>query len=250
MRRRHLRRRHPHVLNGQVLQRDRPDNREQGPQRVPVDFDRFGGPIRQPLGQPVGNSLLDHVPVHSPHARVEFGVHLFELVSNLSLGLAADLLANPLTVRVEAERDHAAPAPVTGPVTSAIPAICPVIEVDAVFAIASTLSMSRVPKRNVWLPQWLPSKTAATRKSPLTCTYSVELRGFEPLTPSMRTRCATGLRYSPKNESQRSKLCLLLAPPMSWALVSDGADPTMARLWAHADIQDVLALPDLAEGSV
>src|SRR3984957_20229348 len=32
----------------------------------------------------------------------------------------------------------------------------------------------------------------------------------------MRTRCATGLRYSPWNESQRSKLCLLLAPPMSW----------------------------------
>jgi hypothetical protein len=37
---------------------------------------------------------------------------------------------------------------------------------------------------------------------PLTC---VELRGFEPLTPSMRTRCATGLRYSPKNVSQPSK---------------------------------------------
>jgi hypothetical protein len=33
----------------------------------------------------------------------------------------------------------------------------------------------------------------------------VELRGFEPLTPSMRTRCATGLRYSPKTGSQRSK---------------------------------------------
>src|SRR5262249_22557109 len=33
----------------------------------------------------------------------------------------------------------------------------------------------------------------------------VELRGFEPLTPSMRTRCATGLRYSPKNGCQRSK---------------------------------------------
>jgi hypothetical protein len=29
----------------------------------------------------------------------------------------------------------------------------------------------------------------------------VELRGFEPLTPSMRTRCATGLRYSPWNVS-------------------------------------------------
>jgi hypothetical protein len=39
-------------------------------------------------------------------------------------------------------------------------------------------------------------------KRPLTW---VELRGFEPLTPSMRTRCATGLRYSPKTGSQRSK---------------------------------------------
>jgi hypothetical protein len=29
----------------------------------------------------------------------------------------------------------------------------------------------------------------------------VELRGFEPLTPSMRTRCATGLRYSPKSST-------------------------------------------------
>jgi hypothetical protein len=29
--------------------------------------------------------------------------------------------------------------------------------------------------------------------------HIVELRGFEPLTPSMRTRCATGLRHSPEN---------------------------------------------------
>jgi integrase len=41
----------------------------------------------------------------------------------------------------------------------------------------------------------------------------VELRGFEPLTPSMRTRCATGLRYSPKtgasvaNSEHRSLPC-------------------------------------------
>ena len=40
----------------------------------------------------------------------------------------------------------------------------------------------------------------------------MELRGFEPLTPSMRTRCATGLRYSPENKRQPSKLCGLLAP--------------------------------------
>jgi hypothetical protein len=35
--------------------------------------------------------------------------------------------------------------------------------------------------------------------------FQVELRGFEPLTPSMRTRCATGLRYSPWNGCQPSK---------------------------------------------
>jgi hypothetical protein len=38
-----------------------------------------------------------------------------------------------------------------------------------------------------------------------------ELRGFESLTPSMRTRCATGLRYSPWNGSQPSKPS---APPV------------------------------------
>ena len=62
---------------------------------------------------------------------------------------------------------------------------------------------------------------------------AVELRGFEPLTPSMRTRCATGLRYSPKNESQRSKLCLLLAPPMSW--------PPVGRLRRHGGGQALSA---------
>ena len=35
-------------------------------------------------------------------------------------------------------------------------------------------------------------------RSQLALDLWVELRGFEPLTPSMRTRCATGLRYSPR----------------------------------------------------
>src|SRR5450755_4516709 len=35
--------------------------------------------------------------------------------------------------------------------------------------------------------------------------HRVELWGFEPQTPSMRTRCATGLRHSPKTGRQRSK---------------------------------------------
>src|SRR5215468_4831428 len=45
----------------------------------------------------------------------------------------------------------------------------------------------------------------------------VELRGFEPLTPSMRTRCATGLRYSPENLSQPSKPGGLPAPRITAA---------------------------------
>jgi hypothetical protein len=36
-------------------------------------------------------------------------------------------------MRLEADRDHAAPAPVTRPVMSAIPAIRPMIEVDAMY---------------------------------------------------------------------------------------------------------------------
>lgn len=61
-----------------------------------------------------------------------------------------------------------------------------------------TLSQTRFGgSRTVYAPEWLPRKQAATRILPLTCIFSVELRGFEPLTPSMRTRCATGLRYSP-----------------------------------------------------
>ena len=56
----------------------------------------------------------------------------------------------------------------------------------------------------------------ATRTGSLTCNFSVELRGFEPLTPSMRTRCATGLRYSPENLRQRSKHRALSAPRLTW----------------------------------
>ena len=52
----------------------------------------------------------------------------------------------------------------------------------------------------------------------------VELRGFEPLTPSMRTRCATGLRYSPRNASQRSKSWDLSAQCDRRAALRSGSD--------------------------
>ena len=199
MRSRHFRQRAPYILDGQVLQRDGSDDRKQRSQRVSVSLDRLGGSAGQTFGQPVNNSLLNGVAVASPHTRIELRVQLLKPVPDLGLGLPADLLADPLTVRVEPERDHATPAPSTGPVMGAVPAVSPMIEVDAVFAIAATLSISHKPSARLGSEQWLPSKTAATRKLPLTSSFLVELRGFEPLTPSMRTRCATGLRYSPWN---------------------------------------------------
>ena len=79
----------------------------------------LGRAARQALVEPVGYCLLNGVAVSGPDARIKLGVHFLELVPDLGPGLAAELLANPLAVRVEAERDHAAPAPVTGPVMGA-----------------------------------------------------------------------------------------------------------------------------------
>ena len=56
-------------------------------------------------------------------------------------------------------------------------------------------------------------------------TVLVELRGFEPLTPSMRTRCATGLRYSPKTGSQPSKSRALRAPLGAFGRADSGPGP-------------------------
>src|ERR1035438_8052858 len=50
-----------------------------------------------------------------------------------------------------------------------------------------------------------PTSSDENSKSDTDLQFRVDLRGFEPLTPSMRTRCATGLRYSPENLSQPSK---------------------------------------------
>ena len=77
----------------------------------------------------------------SYHRRVELGMQLPEPVLDLRTRLPADLLADPLSIRSEAERDHAPPAPSTGPVVDAVPAVRPVIEVDAVLAVATALSV-------------------------------------------------------------------------------------------------------------
>src|SRR5690606_18402936 len=46
----------------------------------------------------------------------------------------------------------------------------------------------------------VPAAGEPARPSPAHDPRLVELRGFEPLTPSMRTRCATGLRHSPMGQ--------------------------------------------------
>ncbi len=56
-----------------------------------------------------------------------------------------------------------------------------------------------------WLPSPAHQMIKLDSEALTDLRFWVELRGFEPLTPSMRTRCATGLRYSPKTASQRSK---------------------------------------------
>jgi hypothetical protein len=134
---RHLRQRGADVLHGQIPQRDPPDNREHRTERILVNLDRLGGPAGEALGRPVSHRSLDRVALDSPEARVELRVQRLEPVLNFGPGLAADLLADPLPVGGVAERHHPAPPARTGLVVSAVPAVVPVVEVDAVFAVAT-----------------------------------------------------------------------------------------------------------------
>src|SRR3954452_23251783 len=63
----------------------------------------------------------------------------------------------------------------------------------------------------------------------------VELRGFEPLTPSMRTRCATGLRHSPsvrqptcRPRRHRRRVALLPGPAASLRVAEGRKVPSAA----------------------
>jgi hypothetical protein len=52
--------------------------------------------LGQTFGQPVSDRLLNGVAVAGPHPRVQFRMQLLEPVPNPGLGLAPDLLADPL----------------------------------------------------------------------------------------------------------------------------------------------------------
>ena len=76
------------------------------------------------------------------------------------------------------------PAASTRPVVGVVTAVTPVVEVDAVFAVATARSLAIAEAHNL-APT--PGRTQSLRKreTALNCGKSVELRGFEPLTPSM-----------------------------------------------------------------
>jgi hypothetical protein len=59
---------------------------------------------------------------------------------------------------------------------------------------------------------------------------NVELRGFEPLTPSMRTRCATGLRHSPWNAVSVANTGTPRLPAIATAIQRRAAQLATARL--------------------
>jgi hypothetical protein len=82
----------------------------------------------------------------------------------------------------------------TSPVVCAVAAVGSVVEVDAVFAVAA------MPGHATWpcqgghhlAPEMAPNTIEPESYTASTCRFWVELRGFEPLTPSMRAQCSTG----------------------------------------------------------
>src|SRR5262249_58696741 len=64
-------------------------------------------------------------------SRIEVRVEILQLVPDLGLGLTADLLAAPLPIRAEAERDDTTPPAITALVVPAVTALSRVVTVDA-----------------------------------------------------------------------------------------------------------------------
>lgn len=102
--------------------------------------------------------LLVNLPSRHKVSRVQVGVSVLELLLDLGTGLAGHLPPDPLPVRVEAERDHPAPAARTRPVVRTVATVTPVVEVDAVLAVATAPSPSQARKSTTWLPTWLPKR--------------------------------------------------------------------------------------------
>jgi len=87
-------------------------------------------------------------------------VHILELVLDLGPGLTGHLPPDPLAIHVKAKRHHATPAANARPVMDAIPAVAPVVEVDAVLAIPRGAKTQLYRKPTTWLPQWLPKQSS------------------------------------------------------------------------------------------
>jgi len=76
---RHLLQRRPHVLHGQLLQRNPPDNVSNGRSESRFRLDRLGGTPGQPFVEPVGHGLLHRVTLGGPQAGIQLRVQRLSL---------------------------------------------------------------------------------------------------------------------------------------------------------------------------
>src|SRR6185437_16693272 len=90
------------------------------------------------FGQPVLGRAPHRVTLVRPESRLEFLVELLQLLLDNGLGLAGDPGPDPLAVRAEPQADRAPPPPLAVPVPLAVPARGVVVEVDRVFAPATS----------------------------------------------------------------------------------------------------------------
>src|SRR5439155_7176415 len=122
------------VVGGQVAQSRAADGGQDRAEDVFVLLDRLGGAAVQALSEPVVGGAPDGVVRLGPDACFDVAVEGFEPVLDDGLGLAGDLAADPLAVRVVPEADHSAPAAVAVPVPVAVTARRIMLEEDSVFA--------------------------------------------------------------------------------------------------------------------
>jgi hypothetical protein len=168
--RRHLRERRAHLARRQLGKPDRSEVGEQGLEGVVVGLDRLRRASGQAAREPVGDGAVDRVAMQRANPGVQLGVEVLQLVLDLGLGLAADLLAAALAVSAEAERDLATPpARAAALVMPAIAALPGVVEVDRVLAEPAAPGLRHDRKPNTWLPDWLPVRSLRAVLVPLTC---------------------------------------------------------------------------------
>ena len=120
------------------------------------------------------------------HALVQVAMQLGELGPYLGLVPAVVPLTDAIAVRIEPERDGAAPAAWTVPMVSWVAAVSDVLKVDRVLAVSPALGHAQSAATLAPSLASLMILIEIIRASDL-----VELSGLEPLTPCLQSRCSS-----------------------------------------------------------